>query len=136
MVLRDTQVTPAQVFFFQLSLHTYCSPGPSRATCLRDLAGSSFFWRGEAGDSTAVRQFGYDERLPDLGQPMLAVGEDRQFAIDLLPKLHQLLQSRVNGLDPELAHWIVDGCYQGQGIWGNVGLETQWRGFRLSASLK
>jgi hypothetical protein len=77
-----------------------------------------------------------DDWLPLLGQPFLAEGERREIAVDLLPRLRQLIASGPEEMDHDPAHWVIDSAYAGQHIWGDFRLASAWDGFQLVAQPK
>jgi hypothetical protein len=139
VTLANTDARPPQVLFYQLSLHVICGDGQQKAACKRNLARPFFWWTGEQSRDSqgrpGARSFGYDQRLPHLGQSFLPVGAARTVDIDLLPDLLRLITSKAHGLDPDPAHWRVSDAYHGQSVWGDVSLQTEWSDYSLTAIL-
>jgi hypothetical protein len=140
VVLNNTHTVPPQIFFYQVSLHIFCPLAPSQAACLRNLPKPFFWWRGaekrDRKGAVVARQYGYDARLPDFGQPFVPVGQEHQLVIELLPQLRTLITSGAYGLDQDLDHWVVSSAYHGQNIWGDTAMSTGWHGYRLTADVR
>jgi hypothetical protein len=138
VTLSNTIARPPQVLFYQLSLRLFCGEGPLMTACRNNRVHPSFWARGEAQHDAAghatVREFGYDQRLPQLGRPFIPVGQRLSLDIDLLPDLLRIITAGENGLDRDPAHWRIGGAYHGQSVWGDVSLSTAWDSYRLTAS--
>jgi hypothetical protein len=136
ITLVNDRAKPTQVLFYQLSLYVVCG-GVERASCERNLSKPFFWWTDEDGRDHAgrvtVRSFGYDQRLPQLGRPLLRIGAHQTLDIDLLPDVLRLIAEGAHGIDTDAAHWRVSGAYHGQSVWGDVSMRTTWSDYRLTA---
>lgn len=141
VTLVNDDVQPAQVLFYQVSLHVVCGGGATaHAACERNLSRPFQWWTGMEGRDTRGRvtklSFGFDQRLPGLGRPFLPAGGRQDVDIDLLPDLLRLIAAGAHGMDRDPAHWRVSGAYHGESVWGDVSLHTQWSDYRLTAQLR
>jgi hypothetical protein len=127
LILHNTVAQPKQTLFYQLALNRFCGRASPerRRECDAPPRHFNFF--------STRNPFGVDDMLPLVGEPFLAGGESRVLRIDLLPRLKDIIASAPAGMDPDVSHWVVDGAYAGQHIYGDVILETEWSENRLIA---
>ena len=130
IILNNLTSHPPQTLFYKISLNAPCGPGPVARvrTCRAGTKAAGFYFKRNP--------FGVDDWLPLLGQPFLAAGERRGIALDLLPRLRQLIVSGPGDMDHDPTHWAVDNAYAGQHIWGDFRLASTWEGFQLLADLR
>jgi hypothetical protein len=67
------------------------------------------------------------ERNRCAGRPECAID-----LADSLPRIKQVLQMNVNGLDTDLSHWHLVSFYAGDITWGSVGMSTHWTPIRIT----
>jgi hypothetical protein len=75
-------------------------------------------------------RFGYNFPA-EQGTESTRIGEERQFRIDLLSMLRNLIENNNVGMDPDLRHWVISGAYFGNAIYGDVKFVTTWSGYQL-----
>lgn len=106
-----------QRFFYQLRLRTL-GLNPTR----------EYWWsQGKNG------RYGVGDNPWAFGLQFAEMGKETSYEIDLAPRIKELIQSGKYGIDPDLSRWTIRGHYHGQAIWGNVIVESSWRGFSLTA---
>lgn len=124
--------TSHQTLFYQLALAMICGPQPEdRQRFCNDMAtkpGTNYFFTKDP--------FGVDDSLPLLGQPFLKSGERRDVRVDILPRLLKLIAEAPAGMDKRPENWRIGHYYNGQHIWGDITLESEWTSARLIASPK
>ncbi|TWB21664.1 hypothetical protein [Nitrospirillum bahiense] len=124
--------TSHQTLFYQLALSMVCGPQPEdRQRFCNDMLTkprTNYFFTKDP--------FGVDDSLPLLGQPFLKSGERRDVRVDILPRLLKLIAEAPAGMDKRPENWRVGGYYNGQHIWGDITLESEWTSARLIASPK
>jgi len=125
VVLRNS--TRKQTLFYKMSISTLCGPGPNQAECRKRSGIAYFYFR--------KNPFGYVDFISAHGQAMLTAGHKGTIKFDMLPRLTSLIRSGDNGIDQDLAHWVVDGAYFGSHVFGNVLYQTHWSGYHLIADL-
>jgi hypothetical protein len=127
VILHNTHTTPPQTLFYQLILRPFCAdePGIAPPNCVAQQHHLEPFAR--------ENPFGVNDYLTRLGQPYLELGVARHLRVNLLPALKQALTGVSAALDADPSHWVVDGVYLGQIIFGDVLLRSDWQAFRLEA---
>ncbi|MEA1673537.1 hypothetical protein [Nitrospirillum sp. BR 11163] len=124
--------TSHQTLFYQLALGMICGPQPEdRQRFCNDMVTkprTDYFFIKDP--------FGVDDFLPLLGQPFLKSGERRDVRVDILPRLLKLIAEAPAGMDRRPENWRVGHYYNGQHIWGDITLESEWTTARLIASPK
>ncbi len=128
LILYDKAVRPAQTFFYQLALNRFC--GRASVARTRECAGPPPSYNFFSNRSP----FGADDFLPLVGAPFIRSGEQQSFRVDVLPRLKQIINAGPPNMDHDVSHWVVDGLYAGQHIYGDVVLSTEWRDFQITAT--
>ena len=78
-------------------------------------------------------RYGVGDNLSAFGLANAELGRETTYEIDLAGRIKELIRSGNHGIDPDVSHWTITSHYHGQAIWGNVTLESHWRGFSLVA---
>ena len=128
LVMRNDAVEPKQIFFYQLRLFQ----APEENVAFWWWPGSEL--RDTQGLATLVR-FGFGDNVSSFQEREAALDEVRQYDLDLLPRLRELIASGAHGIDRNLANWYVTATYHGQAVWGGVRLGSEWSGFELTAEV-
>jgi hypothetical protein len=119
-----------QTLFYQVALYLGCGPQPAnrQALCerLRRVPRASYYF--------STNPFGVADVLPLFGQKWLADNERRAVRLDLLPHILQLIDTGPATMDRDPSHWTVDGYYNGQHIWGDVIMWSEWEDVDLVAT--
>lgn len=55
-------------------------------------------------------------------------------SIDLLPRLTQIIQLNLHGVDPVVANWTQGGIYYGHIIYGKIGMVTDFADLSLTGT--
>jgi hypothetical protein len=120
---------PAQVFYYQLSLFTRCDTSAPQKYCKNNNNKPHFWSAGVQTKPNGSLAFGMNDFLSSYTQPLINDANPHFIAVDILPRINEIISSGVYGLDTDLSHWKLSGMYYGQAIWGAVQLTTQWQGF-------
>lgn len=78
-------------------------------------------------------RYGVGDNLSTFGLADAEPGRETTYEIDLAGRIKELIRSGSHGIDPDVSRWTITSHYHGQAIWGNVTLESHWRGFSLVA---
>lgn len=130
VVLTDPHRKPTQTLFYQIGLNNPCGLGsPARVhVCAAGTRAAYYFFK--------KNPFGVQDRLPLLGVPFIVSGSRRAIRLNLIDRLRQLIKAGPVGMDRDPAHWLLDGVYMGDGIWGNYRLTSDWYSINLLVTLR
>jgi hypothetical protein len=119
-----------QTLFYQVKLSIVCGPQPRVRTelCTQSTTHPRPFYFSRANP------FGVDDPLPMFGQKWIGNNERRTIKIDVLPRLVEHIEHGPSGMDHDPSHWDVGKYYNGQHIWGDVTVTSQWEDIGLIAS--
>jgi len=121
-----------QTLFYKVVLINVCGPQPKARSmfCARSTQRPwpVYYFR--------TNPFGVADPLPLVGERWLANNERRTIRLDLLPRLIEHIRTGPNTMDHEPSHWNVTGYYNGQNIWGDVTLTSQWEDVDLLATMR
>ena len=124
--------TAHQTLFYQVALSFGCGPQPEarQRLCetLTNHPRASYYFR--------TNPFGVADVLPLFGQNWLPNDERHTLHLDLLPHLLRLIESGPSAMDHDSSHWTVDGYYNGQHIWGDVTMTSEWDDVGLIATTR
>jgi hypothetical protein len=119
-----------QTLFYRVDLSSVCGPQPSARSefCARTISHprSFYYFRTDP--------FGVQDPLPIFGQRWVGNNERRTVNIDLLPRLIEHVEHGPPGMDHDLGHWHVGRYYNGQHIWGDLTMTSQWEDIKLIAT--
>ncbi len=124
--------TTRQTLFYKVILVNVCGPQPKARSefCMRSTRRPFPFYYFH------TNPFGVADPLPLLGERWLANNERRTIRIDLLSRLIEHIRTGPDTMDHETGHWNVAGYYNGQNIWGDVTLTSQWEDVSLVATMR
>lgn len=126
VVLTDLDTKPSQTLFYQLDFAGVCGRGDPTWVHNCEQGGlrkSSYFF--------TKNPFGVQDRLPLVGEPFFTSGEERQVRVDLLARIESLIRSGPAGMDRNPDHWLLDGVFMGNGLWGKYRMSSTWHSFQL-----
>jgi len=124
--------TAHQTLFYQVALNLGCGPQPEarQRLCetLTNHPRASYYFR--------TNPFGVADVLPLFGQNWLPNNQRYTLHLDLLPHLLWLIGTGPSAMDHDPAHWTIDGYYNGQHIWGDVKMTSEWEDVGLIATTR
>jgi hypothetical protein len=118
-----------QTLFYRVDLTSACGPQPTARTelCARSISypRAVYYFR--------TNPFGVQDPLPMFGQRWVGNNERRTVSLDLLPRLIELIKHGPPNMDHDPGQWYVGHYYNGQHIWGDLTMSSQWEDIKFSA---
>jgi len=124
--------TTRQTLFYKVTLNNVCGPQPEarRKFC------TSFTQRPRPFYYFRTNPFGVEDPLPAVGETWLDNHERRTIRLDILPRLIAHIKAGPSAMDHDPGHWNVSAYYNGQHIWGDVTMTSQWEDIGLFATMR